>query len=1021
MHFSKNIRNALFATTAVAGLTLSPAASAQDATEAPTAGTPAGDIIVTGTRVVRDGYQAPTPLTVLTAEEIANTSPSNNIADFVNQLPALAGSTRPSNSRLNISSGQAGINALNLRNFGETRTLVLLNGRRSVASTITGVVDVNTIPQMLVERVDVVTGGASASYGSDAVAGVVNFILDNDFEGLKIEADTGITNYGDGFNYSISAAAGLAFADNRGRLLLSGEIAHRDGIFSTDDREWNQRGYVRFEDPTWTVNSTNPRYITTLLQVGAANSTPGGLITGSAGGTANRLRGLYFGDGGQVLQYQYGANTFPSPTGTAAPTITQGGSWRVNDSGRRIGLDPEDDRRSVFGRLSFDVSDGVTLFAEASYNWQEVFFNAGPNLSTGQTLTATGCSTATPTNAPLTCNAFLYNTLGPAALAGITSVTFATTAADLPFRAINNRREVQRYVIGAEGDFEAFGKTARWDVYGQYGRANLREQLRNIMQTGPADNRNKLANATNVAFAQAGNPRGYSAGSIQCVINLDANATNDDAACVPLNRLGIGVASAAAIDYVLGDPYRDQVVEQTVAGANLSLTPFATWAGDVGIAIGGEYRKEEIDGFVPAEFQPVINRNAAGQAISTTNLWSVGNYLPSKGWFNVKEAYLETVVPLGFGLEFNGAVRATDYSTSGYVTTWRAGATWQPIEDIRLRVTRSRDIRAPNLNELFAAGTANTDSVGNPFFNAATGTATPLNGVVYNTASIGYSGLASGNPNLDAEKADSWNIGGVFSPRFIPGFSASVDYFKIELEDAIDSLSAQNIINLCFQGQADVCTAIAPDPANAARILIRTQPFNFQSRLVRGIDFEASYRTSLDRLFGNSEGNFVLRGLATHYLENIIDTGIPGAIVTDTTGVNSGQFSTPSWIYRVSATFDTPSYSITGVARGVSAGRYSATAIECAPGTCPTGRTAAEASAFPTYDNNRIKGAFYVDLNTTFKFDTFGGRNGEFFVNVTNLLNADPILLPETGLAANSTYSDLLGRTYRIGVRIKLR
>ena len=237
-------------------------------------------------------------------------------------------------------------------------------------------------------------------------------------------------------------------------------------------REWNQRGYVRFEDPTWTVNSTNPRYITTLLQVGAANSTPGGLITGSAGGTANRLRGLYFGDGGQVLQYKYGANTFPSPTGTAAPTITQGGSWRVNDSGRRIGLDPEDDRRSVFGRLSFDVSDGVTLFAEASYNWQEVFFNAGPNLSTGQTLTATGCSTATPTNAPLTCNAFLYNTLGPAALAGITSVTFATTAADLPFRAINNRREVQRYVIGAEGDFEAFGNTARWDVYGQYGRAD---------------------------------------------------------------------------------------------------------------------------------------------------------------------------------------------------------------------------------------------------------------------------------------------------------------------------------------------------------------------------------------------------------------------------------------------------------------------------------------------------------------------------------------------------------------------
>jgi iron complex outermembrane recepter protein len=973
-------------------------------------------IVVTGTRVLRDGYRAPTPLTVLSQEEINNTSPTNNIADFVNQLPSLAGSTRPSNSRLNISSGQAGINALNLRNFGETRTLILLNGRRSVASTITGVVDVNTIPQMLVERVEIVTGGASASYGSDAVAGVVNFILDNDFEGLKIEADSGVTSRGDGFNYSFSGAGGLSFADGRGRLLLSGEIAHRDGIFDTNDRAWNQTGFVRIQDPAWTAASLNPQFITTRRQIGAANSTPGGLITGSAGGVANRLRGTYFGDGGQVLQYQYGALTFPSPTGTAAPTLTQGGSWQVNDSGRRIGLDPEDDRRSLFGRASFEVADGITLFAEASYNWQEVFFNAGPNLSTGQTLTATGCGTAaTAAAAPITCNAFLYNALGPAALAGITSVTLATTAADLPFRAINNKREVQRYVIGAEGDFDMFGKEARWDVYGQYGRADLREQLRNIMATGPADNRNLLANATNVAFAQAGNPGSYAVGSIQCVINLDTNTANNDPNCVPLNRLGIGVASPAAIDYVLGDPYRDQVVEQTVVGANLSFTPFATWAGDVSMALGGEYRDESIRGFVPQEFQPVITPTG------TTNLWSVGNYLPTRGSFDVKEAYLEAVVPLGFGLEFNGAVRATDYSTSGYVTTWRAGATWQPIDDIRFRVTRSRDIRAPNLNELFQAGTANTDSVSNPFYNAATNTATPLNGVVYNTASIGYSGLATGNANLQPEKADSWNVGGVITPSFIPGFSASLDYFRIDLESAIDSLSAQTIINFCFQGRTDVCSAITQDPANAARVLIKTQPFNFQRRLVRGIDVEASYRMPLDTLFAKAEGSLIFRGVATHYIENITDTGIAGSAILDTTGVNGGQFSTPSWIYRFSATYDSPGGSVTAVARGVSSGRYAANGIECQAGSCPAGRTAAQASAFPTYDDNTVSGAFYVDLNATVKINALGRGDAELFVNVTNLLDGDPILLPETGLAANSTYSDLLGRAFRVGVRFKLK
>jgi iron complex outermembrane receptor protein len=1032
MRASISLKTALFSGTAFATMILAGAAQAQTAPSeaAPVLGAAAAqavetsseqdeeNVVITGTRITRDGYQAPTPVTVLNLEEIQNTSPSNNIADFVNQIPSLAGSTRPSNSRLNISSGQAGINALNLRNFGETRTLILLDGRRSVASTITGVVDINTIPQMLVERVDIVTGGASASYGSDAVAGVVNFVLNHNFTGLRVDGDIGVTSRGDGFNYSVGAAGGLSFAGDRGHIMVAGEIAHRDGIFDVASRAWNQTGFVRIQDPTWTAASTNPQFLV-RTQVGAANSTPGGLITASSGGTPNRLRGLYFGPGGQVRQYQFGALTFPSPTGTAAPTLTQGGDWRINDSGRRIGLDPEDDRRSIFGRLSFEVADGITLFAEGSYNWQEVLFNAGPNLSTGQTLNATGCGTAaTAAAAPITCNAFLYNALGPAALAGITSVTFATTAVDLPYRIINNRREVQRYVVGAEGEFELFGDSAQWDIYGQYGRADLREQIRNIMQTGaPAtDNRNRLANATNVAFAQGGNPRGYAVGSIQCTINLDASTANDDPACLPLNRLGIGVADPAAIDYVLGDPFRDQVVEQTVFGANLSFVPFSTWAGEVAVAVGAEYREESIRGFVPQEFQPVINPNN-----TTTNLWSVGNYLPSSGSFDVKEAYLEVGVPLGLGLDLNGAVRATDYSSSGYVTTWRAGATWQPIDDFRLRVTRSRDIRAPNLNELFAAGTANTDSVSNPFFNAATGTATPLNGVVYNTASIGYSGLASGNPELGPEKADSWNIGGVISPRFIPGFSASADYFRIDLEGAIDSLAAQTIINFCFQGREDVCDAITQDPANPARILIRTQPFNFQRRLVRGIDFEASYRLPLTRLFAGTEGNFTLRGMATHYLENITDTGIAGALIFDTTGVNGGQFSTPSWIYRASATYDSPAGSITAVARGVSAGRYLANNIECQAGGCPAGRTPAEASARPTTDDNTVSGAFYVDLNATAKIGFFRDGDAEFFVNVTNVFDANPILLPETGLAANTTYSDLLGRTFRVGIRMRMR
>jgi outer membrane receptor protein involved in Fe transport len=945
-------------------------------------------ITVTGTRVMRDGFQAPTPVTVMTKEDLENTSPTNNLADVVNQLPALAGSIRPSNSRLELSNGIAGINALNLRNLGTFRTLVLIDGRRSVGSTVTGVVDVSTIPQSLVERVDVVTGGASAAYGSDAVAGVTNFILKKNYKGLSISADIGATDKGDGFNYSVEVAGGLEFADGRGHVMAAASLDHTDGIFDTNDRDWNQTGFVRIQNPAWTAGSTTePQYLI-RHRVGAANSTPGGLITNSSGGSP--LCGTYFGAGGSVNQFQPGALSQPA-TFCPSPSRTQGGDWRLNDSGRRIGIDPRDDRYGIFGRVSFDVTDDVTLFAQGSFNRSETLFNAGPNLMTGLTLQASNCAVV-PT--PTTCNAFLYNTFaaspsGAGILAGRNTVTLATTAVDLPNRNSNNVRKVQRYLIGAEGKLDLFGKSANWDIYGQYGVAKLHEQLRNIQQT---QRRNAALAAV---FAPAGNPGGYPVGSIQCLINVDANLTNDDPACRPLNLLGIGVADPAAIDYILGDPYRDQKLEQTVFGANLSFTPFATWAGDVSVAVGAEYRKEKISGSVPEEFQPIISGG------NTTTRWSVGNFLPTKGSYNVKEAYLETVVPLGLGLEFNGAVRATDYSVSGYVTTWKAGATWQPIDDIRFRVTRSRDIRAPNLNDLFNAGSQNTSTVTNPF------TTGPF--AVFGNP-MSYLGTVKGNLDLKPEKADQWNAGVVVSPRFIPGFTASADYFHIKMKDAIDSLSAQDIVNRCFEGLSQFCDAIVPDPSNpTGRVLISRSPFNFSSLKVSGVDLDAAYRLRL------GDGNFTLRGVATRYIHRIEDTGIATAVPIDIVGTDS----LPKWFFRFTASYDTPSYSVTAVARGVSASTYQETfterPIEC-QNSCPVSTT-----QFPTYDDTDISGAFYVDLNLTKKIDVWGKGNGEIFLNVTNVFDRWPILLPETGLAANSTYSNLLGRAFRVGLRLQTK
>jgi hypothetical protein len=225
-------------------------------------------------------------------------------------------------------------------------------------------------------------------------------------------------------------------------------------------------------------------------------------------------------------------------------------------------------------------------------------------------------------------------------------VTIATTSADLPFRGINNKREVQRYLIGAEGEFDAFGKTARWDIYGQYGRADLREQLRDIQNIARINAARDAALHRRAALSH-----GIDTVPDQRRCQPEQQRSRMRAAEPPRSRR----RQSAAIDYVLGDPRRDQVLEQTVAGVNFSATPFATWAGDVSVAIGAEYRKEEVSGFVPDEFQPVPIRDANGNVTGATNRFSVGNYLPSFGSFDVKEAYLETVVPLGLGLEVNGA------------------------------------------------------------------------------------------------------------------------------------------------------------------------------------------------------------------------------------------------------------------------------------------------------------------------------------------------------------------------------
>jgi outer membrane receptor protein involved in Fe transport len=950
---------------ALAGGLIASAATAQAAPE-PTSASPMStvpgapqatsedgpEVVVTGTRIARSGYSAPTPLTVISQAEMLAQSPSSNVADFVNQIPSVSGSTRPSNSNGNISAGTFGVNALNLRSLGTARTLVLLDGRRSVGSTITGAVDVNDFPQGLIKSIEVVTGGASAAYGSDAVSGVVNFVLDKTYTGLKGSFEGNGTTRWDDPGWHGTLTAGLKFADDRGHILLNGELSKDYGLFGVP-RSWNNKGNYIITNPAYAAGNGQPERIL-ATGAGLSNATRGGIIT------SGPLRGTTFGAGGALGTFNYGRTLDPWMIG---------GDWQSVQVNNSQALDPADERRGAFGRASFKFSDAIELYGEASYNWDHGLGWTGVQLNQANVTIQSD-------------NAYI-----PAALRtqlnslNIRSFTLGTTNADLPIRKVDNTRSVQRYVIGGGGKFDLLGRAIKWDAFGQHGVTQTHEVA------GDITNNARLALAQDAVTVTAANvgASGLALGSIACRSTLSSPSNG----CVPLNRLGIGVASQAALNYVLGSPYRDETFKQDVAAANISFDAFRDWAGPVSIAMGVEHRREAVSGSVPTAFQ---------------SGWFVGNYLPSFGHYSVTEGYLEAVVPLAKGLDLNGAVRGTDYSTSGYVTTWKVGATFMPIPDIKLRATRSRDIRAPNLSELFQAGASRTNTLIDPF-----------NG----NTSVQFLEISTGNRNLTPEVADTTGVGVVLQPRFIPGLAFSVDFYDIKLDDAIGSTNSQVIIDRCYQGQTVYCAAI---DRSTGQLRVSLSPFNFSRLHAQGIDFDLTYRVPLGDWTG-LPGVLTFRGIATNYIKNRVNNGIDAPV--DTAGQNSSGLALfegpPNWIYRTSLTYDLNPWSFTVVGRGVSAGTLDNSYVQCTSGC------AASTASHRTIDNNRIAGAFYVDLSISHQFSV-GPVNGELFFHIANLFDRDPEIVPygPAGSAyalpsTNGNLYDTLGRVIRGGLRFALR
>ncbi|MET0310021.1 MAG: TonB-dependent receptor [Sphingomonas sp.] len=895
---------------------------------------PVGDIQVTGTRIIRNGYDAPTPTTVLSEEDIRRKAPEN-IADVVTLLPGVAAGNSPAQNTGTTSSGFTGVNSLNLRNLGSSRTLVLLDGRRLPAATVNGsIVDINVIPNAFIKRVDVVTGGASAAWGSDADAGVVNFVLDKDFTGIKGKIQGGATTEGDRANYTISLGAGAKFADDRGHLLLSVEHSFINGIDGLP-RDW-YTGYRTFANPNWTATNGQPKYLS-LDHVGYASITPGGVVT------SGPLRGVYFGQNGTPGQLNYG-------TLLTSDTFV-GGDWQYTDWSKNTqSFLNANSRQSAFARASFDLSDKIQVFGQFLFTRSYVTSAAPPTIAA---------------NTIRRDNAFLPASIGARMdQLGLTTLSIGSSNADLGKREYSSDHSLYQYLLGANGSFGLFGSDFTWEVSG----------YRSISKIGQDVLVPISANFTKALDAVRG-PNG----TIVCRSTL----TDPTNGCSPYNPFGTGVNSSTAAQYFMSTDWVRQTIHQDGFAGTLRGEPFSTWAGAVSFATGFEYRRDEARGTA----NPIGLADGFGNA----------NYKPIQGSVNVKEGFMEVVVPLlkdtvFKSLDFDGAVRATDYSSSGFVTTWKAGVIFAPINDLKIRFTRSRDIRAGNLSELFAAGSTGSAVASDPF----------LGGQTYTVQQV-----TTGNPTIRPEKADTITFGAVVTPRAVPGLSLSVDYWDVKIRDAITTASASSTVDQCFKGDQDLCNNIVRD-ADGKIKYIYVRPVNLDLFWARGIDFEAGYRVRLSDVAASlGSGTMSLRALGTLNLKNGSESGLTGIF---NSSLREG--GAPRYRYLIDLAYHQGTFDVSLTGRGISAGVHDATFIECST-NCPGGNN--------TINVNRVAGAFYVDASVS-----HGIANGvEGFFVMTNIANRSPIPSADgPGFSSaqfgyNRTYSDT-GRAFRAGIRFEL-
>jgi iron complex outermembrane receptor protein len=873
------------------------------------------DIVVTASRVVRDGFQAPTPTTVVTAESLALQAPLN-VADALNQLPALRPTLSPSAT---TSLSSHGGNYLDLRGLGATRTLVLVDRKRYVNSQVMGGVDIGQIPQALIAGVDVVTGGASAAWGSDAVAGVVNLRFDHSLEGFKGSIQGGISGEKDRENYLGSVAFGHRFLNDRAHVLLAGEISENNGIEHLSDRDWG-KGYAVISNPAYTPQNDEPQNLF-VSNARYANMSPGGVIN------SGPLRGTQFGPNGAPYAFQYGD--------LASSSTMVGGSG--SDYGSYIPLEPWMARKSVYGRLAYDVTPSITAYAEASH--AEFQYDSG----SGNTVSSFTIRRD---------NAFLPSNIGAAMDAnGISTFSMGRTFHEQYPKLQNDiTAQTDRFVVGADGDLPG---SWSWSAYATYGEAENDQQFSNNRLTA------RFTQAVDAIIDPA-------SGNAIC-----RSATARADGCVAFNPFGDNSVSDEAYAWVFGSGSRTYSTSQKAASFSINGEPISTWAGPVSLATGVEWRREEAGA---TSSERAINREFASY-----------NTAPWNGVVEVKEVFAETVVPLAAdqawarSLDLNLAGRVTDYSTSGRVTTWKAGLTWELNDDILFRTTQSRDIRAPSLEELFGAPT-------NLY-------ATVLDSKL--AQSYSTQTLTAGNADLVPEEADTFTGGVVYRPSFAPGLKLSVDYYSIELTNAIMTFNAATIVDRCNRiGQ--LCEQLDRDPTTDLITYIRNTPQNLQSLETSGVDFEAAYDMPL---FG---GDLGLRSLISYVDKTTIDDG---EAVTELAGASlqistSGLGGVPNWRYNSSAVFKKGPATLGVTWRYIGGANVN--------------------NAYTSKNLNILEheGQSIVDLSGSWDLQV-DGRELELFGRVGNLFDEDPPLTGVSTYGTTRSLYEVIGRTFTAGMRFR--